>query len=468
VGNLQRNIGLFGAVSIIIGSVIGSGIFMKPATIASQVGSPFWIIMVWLVAGVMSIMGALINAEIGTMFPESGGQLVYFKKMYGERFAFIYGWASFSVINTASVAAIAYVCSTYMAYFFEPFRFSKELENSLAIFLPGIGKFYILENFGLKLITASIVIALSVANYISVKASEYFQNFFTILKVGLLLIMVVAIFGSNKGSYHNFQSEIQIESLWIGFIMALSGAFAAFDGWNNLSFISGEMKNTNKNIPLALIIGLTTCLVLYLLTNLAYIYMLPTQEMAKSDMIATDSITPAFGQTGAVIIAALVVISTLGATNGNIMACSRVTYAIGKEGDSFHWLGKEHLQFKTPGNAILLHCIWSCGFVFTGSFDLLSDLFVFVTWIFYGFAAYGIFILRKKLPNQQRPFKIPLYPIMPVLFVTMAFLYASLSIYSDVMSYLSGHSPIIKTSLSVFILFLGFLLWEIKKKRQSR
>lgn len=462
---LIRSYGLLTAISILVGSVIGSSIFVKPAVMASQVADPLLLIGIWVVAGLISLIGAMVNAEIGSMIPDSGGQLVYFKKMYGDTFSFIYGWASFAVVNTASVAAIAYVFAHYTTYFIEPFRFSEQVEKSISLSLPGVGTFYFLEYIGEKLIASGIVVFMTIINFISVKAAGWIQNTFSVLKVVLITGLVVLIFSSGKGNMGNlYHSQAGFSWSIAGIIAAMSGAFAAYDGWNNISFIAGEIKNPGRNIPRALLIGIGICILLYVLTNIAYLYMIPIEKMAHSNLIATDSVTPIMGAAGAGIIAVLVLISTFGATNGNLLACSRVTYAMGKNGDFIAWAGKVHPRFQTPGNALLLHMVWIILFIFSGSFDMLVDLFVFVQWIFYGFAAYGLFILRKKMPDESRPYKIWGYPILPLIFILFTLFYSVLTIYNDIHDYYSGNTSIIKTSISLIILLAGFLIIYFKKR----
>lgn len=440
---------------------------MKPAVMAQQLPDVKLIILVWFIGGAISFIGAMINAEVGCMFPETGGQFVYFKKMYGDQFAFLYGWSGLSVINTAAVAAIAFVFAQYFSFFVELPRFNVDIERSFFLSIPFIGKFYVLENIGVKLIALITVVFLTFANYISVSAGLLVQNFFTWLKVLLLIAIVVIIFSSDKGSIENLsQSNISSYNYLtiLGMVAALSGAFAAFDGWNNIGFVSGEMHDVQKNLPKSLLIGLSICLVLYLLTNLAFYYMLPLNIAASSTLIATDAITPIIGNKGAAVIAALVMVSTFGAVNGNILACARVTHAMGENKDFFSWTGKVHLKFLSPGNALWLHCIISCLYIFSGSFDMLADLFVFVTWIFYGFAAYGIIILRKKFPDLHRPFKLKLYPLLPVIFVVFAFFYSVLTIYNDVVNYLNGSSEIVKSVLGLVIVFSGLVIYRFRNR----
>lgn len=465
--SLQKKLNLNAAIAIVVGSVIGSSIFMKPAVMAQQLPDVKLIILVWMIGGGISYIGAMINAEVGSMFPDTGGQFIYFKKMYGDKFAFLYGWSGLAVINTAAVAAIAFVFAQYITFFITLPHFDESTIQSFYISIPFIGKFYLLENFGVKTIATIIVVLLTFANYISVNAGLRVQNLFTVLKVLLLFGIIIIIFGFGDGDINNLaQSNIaSYDYLTIlGMVAALSGAFAAFDGWNNIGFVAGEMKEVHKNLPKALFYGLSICMVLYLLTNLAFYYMLPLDVAANSSLIATDAISPIIGNYGTIVIAILVLISTFGAVNGNILACARVTHAMGENKDFFSWTGKVHPKYLSPGNALWLHCLVTCIYIFTGSFDMLADLFVFVTWIFYGFAAYGIFILRIKYPTIDRPYKLKAYPILPILFVTFAFFYSVLTIYNDVSNYMNGSSEIVKSVLGLVIVFSGLVVYRFRNR----
>jgi APA family basic amino acid/polyamine antiporter len=470
---LSRKLNLWATISIVAGSIIGSSIFMKPAVMAGQLGSPLLLLFVWIFAGAISMMGAAINAEIGTMLPATGGQYVFFQKMYGNFFAYLYGWASFAVINTASVAAIAYIFSQYATYFFVLPRFSVEIEQAWHISIPFLGKLFPLENFGIKTLTMLVILLLTWINTRSVKAGGAVQIFFSAVKVIALLFMIGLIFFSGKGSTNNFTQNSVTGGLhgWgyiAGIVAALSGALGAYDGWNNIGFVAGEINNPKKNIPKGLFIGLGLCIILYVLTSQAYLYMLPIDSMAKSALVATDSVTPIIGNTGAGFIALLVMVSTFGAVNGNILACARVTFAMAKEGVFFKQIGNVHTKHKTPANALWLHAIWACLFVITGSFDMLIDLFVFITWIFYGFAAAGVFILRKKMPKAERPYKTWGYPITPIIFVAFSALYFILTLYADIDNYVTGKTHFISSVFGLVLTVAGVPFYFYFKKKKKK
>ncbi|MBL7743152.1 MAG: amino acid permease [Chitinophagaceae bacterium] len=467
--SLAKKIGFWSATSIIIGSMIGSGVFMKPASMAEQLGSPVWLALIWVIAGIFSLFGALIYAELGAMIPETGGIYVYFRMMFGDFVAFLYGWAAFAVINTAAVAAIAFVCAGYADYFLHLPRFDPATERSITWHIPFVGDLYPLQNMGVKILAIVLVIGLTLLNYISVKAGSVFQVVSTFLKMALIGGLIIGIFISPSGSFHNFiysESPKTGATLLSGIIAAMTGAFLAYDGWINIASTAGEIKDTQKNIPKSLLAGVAACIVIYVLVNQAYLYVLPVEKMAGSSLVAADAIAVAWGTTGGAIIAAMIVICTLGAINGNTMATARITYAMGQDRVFFSWVGKEHSVFKTPGNALWLHGIWTSLFIITGSFDILGDMFVFVTWIAYGAGALGIFLLRRKMPHHDRPYKMWGYPVVPVLFVLFSAFYLVTTVYNDVTNYLNHRQPVINSVLGIAITAIGIPLFFYFRRKK--
>lgn len=467
---LNRRLGLWATVSIVTGSVIGSSIFMKPATMAGQLGSPVLLLLVWVFAGLISMAGAAINAEIGAMLPVTGGQFVFFKEMYGRFFAFLYGWASFSVINTASVAAIAYIFAQYTSYFIPLPEFSQQTIQSLIIHIPALGDLYPLDHIGIKSLTALLIIILTYINTRSVQGGSKLQVLFSTAKIASLILLAGIIFLGGKGQSENLVSSSSFNqpqgwALAMALAAAFSGAFAAYDGWNNLTFVAGEIKNPGRNVPLGLFLGLGICMLLYIATSEAYLYMLPVDQMAHSALVATDALEPVAGIYGAGLVALLVMLSTAGATNGNILACARVTFEMARDGQFFSSAGTINPTYQTPAKALWLHCIWTLLFVFSGSFDMLTDLFVFVTWIFYGFGAWGIFILRRKMKHADRPYKAWGYPVTPVLFVLFSAFYFVLTIWNDIEMYRTGKTHFINSVFGLLICAAGIPLYYFFNKK---
>ncbi|MEI2739653.1 MAG: amino acid permease [Chitinophagaceae bacterium] len=470
--SLAKKIGFWSATSIIVGSIIGSGVFMKPASMAEQLGSPVWLTAVWVIAGLFSLFGALVYAELGAMIPETGGIYVYFRKMFGDFVAFLYGWAAFSVINTAAIAAIAFVCAQYADYFLHLPRFSEGTEQSVVWHLPFVGNLFPLKNFGVKSLAIALVGLLTWVNYRSVKAGSSFQLVSTIVKIAVIAALVIGIFFFGNGSVQNFyeaDSPKQGGALISGIIAALTGAFFAYDGWVNITFIAGEIKQPQRNIPKSLFTGVIACIIVYVLVNQAYLYVLPVEKIAGSSLVASDAISFAIGNTGGALVAAMIVICTLGAINGNIMATTRITYAMGKDKVFLPWAGREHKRFQTPGNALWLHGAWISVLIISGSFDMLADMMVFISWIAYGLGAVGIFMLRKKMPEAERPYKIWMHPFVTLLFIIFTALFLVITVYNDITNYLHDRQPVVNSLLGIIIVALGipFFFYFRKKRKEA-
>lgn len=440
---------------------------------AAQLGSPIWLTLVWVIAGLFSLFGALIYAELGAMMPETGGIYVYFRKMFGEFVAFLYGWAAFSVINTAAVAAIAFVCAQYADYFLHLPRFDAITEQSVVWHIPFIGDLFPLENFGVKSLAVLLVIIFTTLNYISTKAGSAFQVISTFIKIAVMGILVFGIFIAGNGSLHHFvdaENPKHGGALVSGIIAAMTGAFFAYDGWINIASMAGEVKDPQKNIPKSLFLGVFICVLVYVLVNQAYLFALSVEQIAQSKLVAADAIGVALGNTGEAIVAALIVICTLGAINGNTMATARITYAMGRDKVFLPWVGKDHKKFNTPGNALWLHGIWTCMFIITGSFDMLANMFVFITWIAYGLGAVGIFMLRKTMRDKERPYKIWGHPFVTLLFIAFAAFYLVTTLYSDITNYMAHRQPVINSLLGIVITATGipFYFYFRKKGRGNK
>ncbi len=425
---LVPNLGLYTAAAVVIGSMIGSGIFKKSAVMAGYLHSPGWLLATWALAGLITCSGALANAEVAGMFPAAGGQYVYFRRIYNDFVGFIYGWAVFAVIQSGSIASIAYVFAEYLGYFVDLTRFDLATPGP-SIHLFGPVTMTPLSNLGLKLLTVGIIAALTGVNMLGVALGGAIASIFTTLKVLAVGGMVALTFTLGDGSAQNFVDpggvvpSLTAGGLWAtvaGVGMALAGAFWSYDGWNNVTFLAGEVRNPTRNIPRALGLGTATVVGVYLLVNLAYLYMLPVAEMAGSKLVAADVMKRVMGHTGGALLSGLVVLSTFGSTNGSILASARVSYAMARDGLFFSALGKVHPRYRTPVTALLVQGIWSSALVFSGSFDQLTDMLIFVSWIFYALAAAGVFVLRRKMPDEPRPYRVWGYPFTPALFVAFA------------------------------------------------
>ena len=470
---LQKTIGLWSATTIVIGSVIGSSIFMKPATMAGQLGSPYLLILVWVVAGIVSIFGAMAFAELGTMFPETGGQYVYLRKTYGDFVAYLYGWGSIAVINTAAIAAIAFVCAAYAGNFIQLPHLDAAKEHSIVFHIPMIGDILPLQNFGVKMLAIAIITVLTAANYISVRSGNAIQFISTLVKALALVLLVFGILFSGKGSVQNFTTNsinfhLDGWGLFAAFMAATTGAFAAYDGWNNLNMVAGEIKDPSKNITKSLLIGLFACIIIYVSVSLAYIYVLPIDEMAKSSLVATDAVAKVMGSKGETIVAMLIVVSTFGATSVNLLANARVVFAMSEAKSFFSWAGRVHPKFHTPGKAVLVLGVWSCLFVLSGSFDALADMFIFMSWVFHGLVVLGVFILRKRMPGVERPYKAWGYPLVPAIFILFTMFYLGTTVYNDIHNYLTGKAPVINSVFGILLTAIGIPLFYYFKFKASK
>jgi len=311
---------------------------------------------------------------------------------------------------------------------------------------------------------------LSGVNYFGIKYGGIVADIMTVVKVVAILILVTFGFIYSGGSSANFVNDLPqytgISYSTIGaVVLALSAAFWAYDGWNNITYISGEVKSPQKNIPIALIAGTAIVILVYILINLAYLYVLPINEMAGSKLVAADMADRAIGGMGGAIVAALVMISTFGTSNGTIMVSARVYYSMSKNNMFFKTIGDIHPKYNTPANALILQAVWSSVLVFSGSFDDLTDMLIFVSWIFYAFGALGLFILRKKMPDTPRPYKVPGYPWVPAIFVIFAFSFVILTLYEDINNYMTGKTEIINSSFGLILTLVGIPFYYYFKKK---
>ncbi|MBL1124054.1 MAG: amino acid permease [Ignavibacteriota bacterium] len=432
---LKKSLSLIAAVMAVAGSMIGSGIFRKPSTMAEQLMSPELLIIVWIAAGLITFIGALSNAEVAGMIEATGGQYVYFRKMYGEFTSFIYGWSVLSVIQTGSQAAIAYVFGEYLCYFIK-FPPLPESISSFTLFMPLVGNIHPFAEWGPKLLAILCILFLSGINYIGVYFGGLVQTIVTFVKIGVMIFLSLALFIFGDGSLSNLSSGFSISPETSANLVALiglslSGAFWAYDGWNNVTFISGEVKNPQRNIPLSLLYGTLIVIIVYVLINLAYLYVMPIEEIANSPLVAAAAAEKIFGKNGGAIISIAVIISTFGAANGSLMASARVPFAMAREKMFFNYLGKVHPRFATPHTSLVVQGIVSSLLVLSGSFDTITDYVIFATWFFYMLTAFGVIVLRKKMPDVPRPYKVIGYPYTIWFFVIFSFVFLVNSIISD-------------------------------------
>ncbi len=423
---LVRAFGLPAAVILFVSSIIGSGVYKKVAPMSLDLQSPGLVLLAWVLAGVVTLLGVLTTTEIGSMITESGGPYAYFKKIYGRVFAYYYGWSSFSVIQSASIASISYVFAQSVNAIVELPRLGPEWESwtVLGIFTP-------LANLGVKVLAVALIVTLVSINYRGVEHGGWVSKIITVLVVSSLALIVLLGIAFGNGQMANVMQPAAgyppaSFSGHFGMVgpmfAAMLAAFWAYEGWLNIGFIGDEVKNPQRTIPLALTIGILIIIGIYLAVNFTYLYVVPIDEMV---MLAQNTNTIAavavmqklFGEPGLWFISLLIVITTMGCTNATILTAARIYFAMARDGYFSGRAARIHRRFRTPGNALLMQMVWSCMLVFSGSFDQLTDMLIFASFIFYGAIAFGVFVLRRKMPYAERPYKAFGYPIVPALFV---------------------------------------------------
>ncbi len=386
--------------------------------------SPSLVLWAWVLAGFISLCGALSNAEIAGMMADSGGEYVYFKRIYGRFVAFLWGWSTFAVIKTAAVASIAYVFAQSLNSLVTLPHLSPALEGF------EIGLFKPLENFGVKAVTILLILVLTWVNTRGLKgAAALSTNITLMVVVGLGLVVISGLFFGG-GTWANITTPAQgyvdcpiTDFTFIkAMFAALLSAFWAYEGWNTLGFIGGEIKDPKRNLPLALSGGLLVIIGAYLLVNFTYMYVLPADKFVdifngKNDIAAVAVIRHFAGPIGAAILSVIILVTTLGCTNSTILMPPRVYYAMAKDGLFFRQAAYIHPKYNTPNPALWIQGIWACILVLSGSFDQLTDMLIYAAFFFYGATAFGVFMMRVKEPNTERPYKVWGYPVIPALFV---------------------------------------------------
>lgn len=438
----KRELGLYDSVMIVVGSMIGSGIFIVSADISRTVGSPFLLLLVWLITGLVTVTAALSYGELAGMLPHAGGQYVYLREAYNPLMGFLYGWTFFIVIQTGTIAAVGVAFAKFTA-----------------VLIPWFGdKNYLINYAGIKissqqLLAIASIVFLSYTNSRGLKSGKFAQNIFTSAKTLALfaLILLGLIIGANKeaisSNFSNFwgaewvkvsDGKIFSSESLTGFMViaaigvAMVGSLFSSDAWNNITFTAGEVKNPKKTIPMSLFLGTLIVTVLYMLANIAYLCVLPLRgtpegtdvmaqgiQFAVSDRVGTAASSLIFGDTAVVIMAVLIMVSTFGCNNGLILAGARVYYAMAKDNLFFKKVGQLNKN-SVPSFGLIVQCIWASVLCLSGTYGDLLDYVVFAVLIFYILTIIGIFILRKKRPDAERPYKAWGYPVVPVFYIIVA------------------------------------------------
>ena len=428
----KQSLGLFDSTMIVAGSMIGSGIFIVSADITRNVGSAGWLIAVWLITGFMTITAAVSYGELSGMFPKAGGQYVYLKEAYNPLAGFLYGWSFFAVIQTATIAAVGVAFSKFLAYLVPQVS-----EDLVAFSIGG------LNISPAQLVSIALIVFLTFINTLGVKGGKLIQTTFTVTKLlslfGLIIFGLIMMKGdvwnanwTDAWHLHKLNSagEYTMAAALGAIAASMVGSIFSSDAWNNVTFIAGEIKNPKRNIGLALFFGTLIVTIIYVTTNIMYTAVLPLNEIASAekDRVAVAASQVIFGNLGTVVIALMIMISTFGCNNGLILAGARVYYTMAKDGLFFKPAGNLN-SFAVPQWALWVQCLIACAWSVSGKYGDLLNMISFVAVIFYVMTIIGIFILRKKRPDVERPYKAFGYPFLPILYIIMGLAFCALLIF---------------------------------------
>lgn len=438
---LCRVLGLFSIIGIVIGTMIGSGIFINPAKVAKDVGTPALMMAVWVLGGILSFFGALAIAELAAIYSQAGGIYVYLREAYGPVIAFLFGWTMFLVVEAGTIATLVVGFSTkYLPYFVN------------------------ISALQAKVVSVSLIAILAAVNVFGVRKGAFLMNFFTSIKfVGLVGICAV-VFIFAKGSTGNILSAASAAPTEGGLIgsfgVALVAALWAYKGWETSTYIAGEIKDPQKKLPLGLFIGSLSVISLYLLANLAYLYVFPASRMAESSRIAADVMEAAVGPVGASVVALIILMSMTGTVNGHLMTAPRVFYAMAKDGLFFEGVAKVHPRYRTPYVSIIVLAIWAALLSMSGTFEQLYSYVVFGFWIFMGLTVAGVMVLRKKRPDLPRPYKTWGYPVTPILFILSS---VFLTVNSLIRTFWNSFAGLALIALGIPV----YLIWKGRRKASA-
>ncbi len=416
---LERRLGLFDSTLMMVGIVIGSGIFLTTGIMAKSVPSIPLILLAWLIGGFLVWAGALTYADLGAALPEAGGQYVYLREAYGPLPGFLFGWKMFLVNMTGSIAALGMAFAEYFG------RFVPLFSTDNVIFAQNINLFGKRLTYSLSaghLVALAVIVLLSAFNYVGVGLGTTIQNVLTLIKIGtiVLLILLAVIIGNTIPVEITLNpSGMNFGQLLTGLGVALIAVFWAFDGWNNINYVAGEIKNPRRNLTYALIFGTLGIALLYVLTNIVYFLALPLEKMTGVVTIAERAAGSLFGTAASGIMSVVVLISVLGALHGAIFVGPRVYYAMARDGLFFKRVARVHPRFQTPAISIFFQGLWACILTLSGTFEQLFTFAMFAGIIFWVAAAASIFTLRKKSPHLPRPYKTWGYPVTPLIFIVV-------------------------------------------------
>lgn len=422
--------GLPHATAMVVGTIIGASIFVQPSKIAGHVQSVGGIFLVWLIAGILTFFGALVCAELASIFNQSGGVYIYLKEAYSPSVGFLWGWSMFWIMHSGIIAAIAYIFSFYSA-----------------VLIP-------MSDTAQKCIAIGVIVLISAINYIGVKQGSTVQTLFTLGKVIAIVIIIVLGFmlGSRIPEHFVTDSIVSSKIPINSFFLAIAAGLFAFGGWHMVTYNSEETVNPRKTIPRALMLGMAIVTLCYIAMNAVYMYVLPLEVVASSQRIVADAADVLVGHGGSLFMSALVIFSTFGALTGIILCGPRVYYSMARDGLLFRWIGVIHPRFRTPHRAIVIQAVWSSILVATGTYEKLFTRVVYTEWIFFGLMALGLFLLWRR-SGITSGFSIRRFPVIPVLFIISSFAIVANQIISDPIESLFELSWIL-IGLPVYFLWL--------------
>lgn len=399
---LKRVLGSLDASALVVGTVIGTGVFLKTTPMTQLLGSPRLVLLAWIAAGALSLMGALVYSELGAMLPDAGGEFVYLKKSYGKGVAFLYGWQRFWIGGPGTIAAYAVGAATF----------------AVGVWPLSLG--------AQKTLAVGFILLFTGLNCLAVSLGGRVQTALTLLKMGLVIgLAVAALIWSEGGDWSRLTAPVGSlgrDATWSSFGMAMIAALWAFDGWNNLPMAAGEVRRPERSLPIALIGGTLAILAIYGIANIGYFYALPFETILKpGDLsVAARAAETFMGSAGVVFLSVAFVISAVGAMNGSVLTGARVPYAMAREGLAPAIIGQIHSASQVPVTSVLIQGTWACLLALSGTFEMLTDWVVFSSWIFYALCGFAVILLRRRLPQLARPYRVPFYPVLPVLFCILA------------------------------------------------
>lgn len=405
--SLPRVVGTLGSTAIVIGTIIGSGVFLVPHNVALQVGSAASLFLVWIIGGLLALAGSLSLAELGAAMPEAGGVYIYLREAYGKLFAFLYGWGSLLVIDSGSAATLAVAFSIYT------------------------GRFIPLSPLGQKLVAVGVIAVLTAINVLGARESAAVQTVFTLAKLaGLAIIVFFAIFSRHVHTLAVGSGPLPTPHTTLSsFGVALIGVLWAYQGWHQLSYTAGEVRNPARALPISYLLGTLAVAATYLSANWAYLHVLSFRALVEHQRVAAVAMEAMTGSAGALFVSALILCSIFGALNGTVLTSPRVYFAMGQDRVFFRGLGSVHRRFKTPAVAVVTLGAWGAVLAASGTYEQLYTYVIFAGWIFYGAAIMAVIVLRRRRPGLPRPYRVVGYPVLPV-----AFALASLAVVGNTLA----------------------------------